>query len=95
MKGGARSTLLSRARRAKIRIGYPCRGEGICGKCNVEILEGAELLDAISQREALLLEREGASANSRMSCLAEVQASGSLVLQVGGGIYRLQVRAPG
>lgn len=88
-----RKTLLAQARRAGIRIGYPCRGEGICGKCDVEILEGAEHLAAASVEEEDLLTREGCSPSSRMSCLAGVADGGPLVLRVGGGTYRLVLRS--
>lgn len=88
-----RSTLLAKARRARIRIGYPCRGEGICGKCAVELVEGDDLLDRPSAQERLLLERERCGVAHRMACLARVERTGELVVRVGGGTYRLSVRA--
>jgi len=84
-------TLLSLARRAKVRIGYPCRGEGICGKCDVEILSGGELLAPPGDEERALLAREACAPGARMSCLAIPCASGTLVIRVGGGTYRVSV----
>lgn len=86
-----RRTLLSVARRAGIRIGYPCRGEGVCGKCAVEILEGADLLLPPSETERALLAREGAGPRTRMSCLAVPGGPGTIVLRVGGGNWRIEL----
>ena len=84
-------TLLSLARRAKVRIGYPCRGEGICGKCDVEVLSGGELLTPPAEAERELLAREACAPAARMSCLAVPCASGTLVIRVGGGTYRVSI----
>ncbi|HEY0840290.1 MAG TPA: 2Fe-2S iron-sulfur cluster-binding protein [Vulgatibacter sp.] len=86
-----RRTLLSIARRAGIRIGYPCRGEGVCGKCAVEILEGADLLLPPSEAERALLEREGIP-HARISCLALPRGPGTILLRVGGGSWRVVIK---
>jgi len=88
-----RRSLLAKARRAGIRIGYPCRGEGICGKCAVEILEGSTLLQPAGDEERALLEREAAGPSERMSCLAEIRGEGVVTLRVGGGTYRVALSA--
>jgi len=87
-----RRTLLSLARRAKVRIGHPCRGEGICGKCDVRIVEGGDLLALPMDSERALLAREACDPDARMSCLAVPSGSGTIVIRVGGGTYRVQVR---
>lgn len=95
----ARRTLLALARRAGIPIGHPCRGEGICGKCGVKILEGAELLEPPTEQELELLRNEGSEPGTRMSCLAEPcrtepRGAGPLVFRVGGGTYRIELPSP-
>lgn len=87
-----RRTLLSLARRAKVRIGHPCRGEGICGKCDVQILEGGGLLAPLTDAERALLTREACDPDARMSCLAIPAGNGTIVIRVGGGTYRVQLK---
>lgn len=84
-----RRTLLAQARRSGIRIGYPCRGEGICGKCAVAVVEGADLLSSPAPDERNLLEREGCAPSTRMACLTEIGSAGWLTIKVGGGTYKL------
>ncbi|HWV39629.1 MAG TPA: 2Fe-2S iron-sulfur cluster-binding protein [Vulgatibacter sp.] len=88
-----RRTLLSAARRARIRIGHPCRGEGVCGKCDVRILEGGELLEPPTEGERALLLREACEADARMSCLAVPAGSGTVVIRMGGGSFRIPLKA--
>lgn len=87
-----RRTLLSLARRAKVRIGHPCRGEGICGKCDVQVVEGAALLAPPTETERALLAREACDPDARMSCLALPSGSGTIVIRFGGGVYDVPLR---
>ncbi|AKU93239.1 2Fe-2S iron-sulfur cluster-binding protein [Vulgatibacter incomptus] len=82
---------MAKARRAGIRIGYPCRGEGVCGRCSVEILSGSERLAPPTDEERELLERERCSPRSRISCLATIADKGPVILAVGGGRYTVDL----
>lgn len=85
-----RRTLLAVARRAGVPVGYPCRGEGVCGKCTVEIRAGAEKLTPPDERELQLLAHVGAPPGRRLACLAEVIAPGPIEIRVGGGNYTIE-----
>jgi ferredoxin len=47
-----------------------CQGNGLCGTCIVEIVEGAENLSPRTRREKLRL--KGKPANRRLSCQCQV-----------------------
>ena len=47
-----------------------CQGNGLCGTCIVEIVEGAENLSPRTRREKLRL--KGQPANRRLSCQCQV-----------------------
>jgi len=47
-----------------------CQGNGLCGTCIVEIVEGAEHLSPLTRREKLRL--KGRPANRRLSCQCQV-----------------------
>ena len=85
-----RRTLLAVARRAHVRIGYPCRGEGVCGRCAVQVTAGAERLAPPGPTELQILSRDGAGPDVRVACMAEVIAPGPIELRVGGGTYCVQ-----
>ena len=52
-----------------------CQGNGLCGTCVMEIIEGAENLSPLTRREKLRL--KGPTANRRLSC--QCQVMGDLV----------------
>ena len=82
-----RRTLLAAARRAGVRIGYPCRGEGICGRCVVTIIEGAQFLAPPDEEELLII--GDTSPAERLACMAMRIGSGTIRLRVGGGTYEI------
>jgi len=84
-----RRTLLAVARRAGVPVGYPCRGEGVCGRCTVEIRAGADRLAPPDERELALLAHVRAPPGRRLACLAEVVAPGPIEIRVGGGTCRI------
>ena len=59
--------LLELARRANVAIDAPCSGNGSCGKCRVQLLEGA--LDTIPSRH---ISEEEFAAGWRLSCNCKV-----------------------
>lgn len=63
----ANASLLAAIVRARLPIGRSCRGQGVCGACKVEIVEGADHLSPRVTAEASLLPSE------RLACLAHVR----------------------
>ena len=63
----AGDNLLETARRANVAIDAPCSGNGSCGKCRVQLLEGE--LDCIMSRH---ISQEEWDAGWRLSCNAKV-----------------------
>lgn len=56
----------------KIPVASSCRGDGICGRCRIQILSGAENLSPPNEREIFLRDRYSLAPNERISCQAEV-----------------------
>lgn len=53
---------------AGLPVGSSCAGRGACAKCMVTVLEGWEALAPADPHENLVLARNQAEANSRLSC---------------------------
>jgi adenylate cyclase len=86
-------TLLTVARRAGIRVGFPCRGEGVCGMCTVVVLEGSDGVEPPDGDERRLLRSLPARdppRDVRISCLSRARPGHALLLSVGGGTYRVE-----
>lgn len=66
------STILSAANRSSLPIGQSCNGDGVCGWCRVQVLEGADHLMAPGPREQRLIEEMKFERNERAACLAKV-----------------------
>jgi ferredoxin len=68
----AGTTLLDAARTLGLPIARACAGRGLCGRCDLEILDGVERLspEAEDERETRL--RDGRTASRRLSCQARV-----------------------
>jgi len=65
-------TLLDAARRAGAPIGNSCGGTGVCGRCRVRILEGANNLSAPTSIELRVMALRGLSSDERLACQAIV-----------------------
>lgn len=57
---------------AEIPVASSCNGDGICAKCRVEVLEGAENLSPLTQQESFLKEKFELGSNIRVSCQCQV-----------------------
>lgn len=57
---------------AGMPVASSCKGDGICGKCRIEIVSGAENLSQINGREAILRDRLKVQPNYRISCQTQV-----------------------
>jgi len=61
-------TLMDRCLAAGLPVGSSCSGRGVCGRCLMTVMEGAEDLSAPDDHERESLLRLGASANQRLGC---------------------------
>lgn len=64
-----------------VPVASSCKGDGICGKCRMRIVEGGEFLAETSAAERSVLEKNLAGADQRLSC--QVQVFGDLKVDTG------------
>lgn len=67
--------LLEAARRAGLPLARACGGGGLCGRCGLEILEGAEGLSPEGAAEAAARRRNRAPEGLRLACQARAGAA--------------------
>jgi len=67
------TTLLDAARGAGLPIARACTGRGLCGRCDLEILDGASWLSPEAEDERETRERDRLPASRRLSCQARVR----------------------
>ncbi len=65
-------TILDAARRAGAPLGNSCGGVGVCARCRVTVVEGAEQLSPPTSIEARVSERRGLASDERLACQAVV-----------------------
>jgi ferredoxin len=65
-------TVLDAARRADAPIGNSCGSVGVCGRCRVRLLAGAENLSAPTTIEIRVAAQCGFEADERLACQAVV-----------------------
>ena len=65
-------TLLDVARRAAVPLGNSCGGIGICSRCKVRVVAGAENLTPPTSVEARFAAARGFAEDERMACQAVV-----------------------
>ena len=68
----ANETLLDAARRANAPLGNSCGGIGICARCRVRIVEGAENLSPPTSVEERVSQQRGLALDERLACQAVV-----------------------
>jgi ferredoxin len=66
-------TLFEAAGRADLPVGSACRAEGICGRCGLRILSGAENLSRESPLEQRVKRANRIDPALRLSCLARIR----------------------
>ena len=66
-------TVLDTARRADAPIGNSCGGVGVCGRCRVRVLAGAENLSAPTMIETRVASQRGFDPEERLACQAVVR----------------------
>ncbi len=68
----AGTTLLEAARRAGLPVASACGADGICARCGLEILEGAETIAPETERERDVKRRNRIAAALRLSCYIDI-----------------------
>jgi ferredoxin len=71
-------TLLDVARRAGVPLGNSCGAVGICARCRVRVVEGAENLSPPTAIETRIGTQRGFTADERMACQAVVNGDCSV-----------------
>ncbi len=56
----------------EIPVASSCRGDGVCAKCRVRIVEGAKNLSPETEIEAMRRDQFDFARDERLSCQAEV-----------------------
>lgn len=57
---------------AGLPVASSCSGDGVCGKCKVQIIEGNENLSAPHETELFLKEKNSIPKENRISCQVQV-----------------------
>ena len=74
----ANETVLDAARRAAVPLGNSCGGVGICARCRVRVVEGAEALAPMTSIETRVTQQRGFDADERLACQAVVKGDCSV-----------------
>jgi adenylate cyclase len=67
------ATILVAANSVNVPIGQSCSGDGICGWCKVQVVQGMDQLAPPSPLERNLLEEKQFLPDERAACLARVK----------------------
>ena len=65
-------TVLDAARRAAVPLGNSCGGIGVCARCRVRVVEGAEALAPMTSIEIRITQQRGFMPDERLACQAVV-----------------------
>ena len=68
----AGANLMQSLLKAGIPVASSCYGDGVCGKCRLEIVEGAENLNPVGDLEQILRGRLRLDKSLRISCQSTV-----------------------
>jgi ferredoxin len=68
------ATLLEAARSAGLPLASACAAEGLCARCGLEILDGAEHQDAEDERERQAKLRNRVDPRQRLACRVILRA---------------------
>lgn len=61
-------TLMQNLLDQSLPVASSCNGDGICGKCRIQVLSGMENLSAETELEKILREKYHLDKNERISC---------------------------
>jgi ferredoxin len=71
-EAGPNETVLDAARRADAPVGNSCGSVGVCGRCRVRVLAGAENLSPPTMIELRVAAQRGFATDERLACQAVV-----------------------
>ena len=54
-------------------VASSCRGDGVCAKCRIEVVDGRQNLSKENDTEAFLRDRHGIPKSERVSCQVTVE----------------------
>ena len=83
----AGDNLLELARRANVAIDAPCSGNGSCGKCRVQLIEGQ--LESVKSRH---ISDEEYEAGWRLSCCSKVQGDVTVLVPDIASAYQSRMK---
>lgn len=66
------SLLFDAACRAALPVASSCSTAFVCGKCNMQVIEGGENLSAQREPEVKLLQRDKKPVSDRISCVTRI-----------------------
>lgn len=66
------AVLMQELLQAGLPVASSCHGDGICGKCRIQIIHGSENLSKINALETLVRERLKVPREHRISCQTQV-----------------------
>jgi len=75
-------SLFETLRRCDQPVASSCRGNVVCGRCIVRVIDGAQNLSTMDSEERAVLVREGAADDERLACRAYVEG-GEVTLTTG------------
>jgi ferredoxin len=68
------TTLLEAARSVGLPVASACGADGVCARCGMQILAGAESLGAETEREVTIKQRNRIDAELRLACRVRITA---------------------
>ncbi len=77
------TTLLEAALDAGLPVARACRGDGLCARCGLEVLHGAEALTPEGPEEAEAKRRNRIAPGLRLSCQSRIEGA----VAVGAGYW--------
>ena len=82
-RDGRNGSILRAALKAGIDLDHACGGVGACSTCQVVVLEGADSLSELEDREEDSLEKaRGLQLQSRLACQAVADGTMDLVVEI-------------
>ena len=66
------TTLFDAALKLGLPVASSCSADSVCGKCNMQVLQGVEALSEQGELELRLLKRDKNPPTDRISCQAKV-----------------------
>ncbi|MBM4304084.1 MAG: 2Fe-2S iron-sulfur cluster binding domain-containing protein [Deltaproteobacteria bacterium] len=64
--------LFDAARQADLPVASSCSADNVCGRCNMQVVDGAENLSPQQSTEIKLLQRDKNPTSDRISCMTRV-----------------------